>query len=37
LIHAYDRVDLDVVWEIASHDPPVLVRLLDAILGAERA
>ncbi|MBM3745960.1 MAG: DUF86 domain-containing protein [Acidobacteria bacterium] len=35
LIHAYDRVDLDVVWEIASHDLPVLLQQLNAILGAE--
>jgi uncharacterized protein with HEPN domain len=35
LIHAYDRVDLDIVWEIASHDLPALLRQLDVILEAE--
>jgi len=35
LIHAYDQVDLDIVWEIASHDLPELLQQLDAILGAE--
>ncbi len=36
LIHAYDQVDLDIVWEIASRDLPPLLRQLDAILKADK-
>jgi uncharacterized protein with HEPN domain len=28
LIHGYDAVDLDVLWEIARHDLPPLIREL---------
>ena len=35
LIHTYDRVDLDIIWQIASADLPALVGQLDAILGGE--
>lgn len=33
LIHGYDRVDLDILWEVVRRDLPVLVSQLDAILG----
>jgi uncharacterized protein with HEPN domain len=32
LIHAYDNVDIDVVWEIVSGDLPGLVEALDYAL-----
>ena len=32
LIHAYDEVDLDVVWQIVAGDLPGLVAELDRIL-----
>ncbi len=32
VIHAYDRVDLDVLWEILVQDLPGLVTELDAIV-----
>ena len=31
LIHAYDRVDLDIVWQIATLDLPGLIRALEQI------
>ena len=33
LIHGYDRVDLDVLWDTITDDLPVLVAELDRILG----
>jgi uncharacterized protein with HEPN domain len=33
LIHGYDRVDLDILWEVVRRDLPDLVAKLDAILG----
>jgi uncharacterized protein with HEPN domain len=33
LIHAYDRVDFDLLWQILKDDMPPLVVELDAILG----
>ncbi len=33
LIHGYDRVDFDVLWEIIRHDLPALIRKLEVILG----
>jgi uncharacterized protein with HEPN domain len=33
LIHAYDQVDLDIVWEIATRDLPDLIRALEQIPG----
>lgn len=35
LIHAYDAVDLDIVWRIVTDDLPPLVAALDRILSAE--
>ena len=34
LIHGYDQVDLDIVWEIVKHHLAALVRQLDGIVGA---
>lgn len=31
LIHGYDRVDLDTVWEIVKHDLPALALELERI------
>ncbi len=31
LIHAYNRVDLDIVWQIATLDLPGLIRALEQI------
>lgn len=33
LIHAYFNVDLDIVWDVVSHDLPPLIRELEAALG----
>lgn len=33
LIHGYDRVDLDILWEVVRKDLPDLIAQLDAILG----
>jgi uncharacterized protein with HEPN domain len=33
LIHAYDQVDLEIVWTVVHQDLPALVRSLGAILG----
>jgi uncharacterized protein with HEPN domain len=33
LIHGYDRVDLDILWEVVRKDLRDLVTQLDAILG----
>lgn len=35
LVHDYDQVDLDVVWEVVTTDLPALVGLLEA-LGSSR-
>lgn len=35
LIHGYDDVDLEIVWEVASHFAPELLRILGPILEAE--
>jgi uncharacterized protein with HEPN domain len=32
LIHGYFEVDLDIVWEIVTHDLPPLIRVLDGML-----
>src|SRR5271156_520377 len=29
LIHGYDSVDFDILWEIVSHDLPVLISALE--------
>jgi uncharacterized protein with HEPN domain len=36
LIHAYDEVDLDVVWDVVQNDLPPLIAALSHILGSER-
>jgi uncharacterized protein with HEPN domain len=33
LIHGYDQVDLDILWDILALDLPPLVQQLDRILG----
>jgi uncharacterized protein with HEPN domain len=33
LIHAYFNVDLDIVWDVISHDLPPLIAALEAALG----
>ncbi len=35
LIHGYDEVDLEVLWQVVSIDLPPLVLELDRILGGE--
>ncbi len=35
LIHAYDEVDFDVLWQIVTEDLPPLVSALDATLKPE--
>lgn len=35
LIHGYDQVDFDILWEIVAHDLAPLVAELDSILGTE--
>lgn len=35
LIHGYDRVDFDIVWQISTRDLPQLVAELEAILSPE--
>ena len=35
LIHAYDEVDLDVVWDVVQYDLPPLIAALSHILGTE--
>lgn len=35
VIHGYDLIDLDIVWEIATNDLPALAGALDRILTGE--
>jgi uncharacterized protein with HEPN domain len=35
LVHAYDTVDIEIVWHILGTDLPVLVAQLDAILSQD--
>ncbi len=35
LAHVYDRVDLDVLWDVIVDDLPPLVEQLDAIVGRD--
>jgi uncharacterized protein with HEPN domain len=35
LIHAYDEVDLDIVWDVLAFDVPDLVEKLERMLNAE--
>lgn len=37
LIHGYDAVDLDILWQIIEHDLPPLVSALETILSHEDA
>lgn len=32
LVHGYDTIDLDIVWEVVQHELPPLMAQLDAIL-----
>jgi uncharacterized protein with HEPN domain len=34
LIHGYDAVDLDILWDIVRYDLPPLIAALEEILGA---
>ncbi len=34
LIHGYDKVDFDILWEIVTNDLPPLIANLEKILGA---
>ncbi len=36
LIHGYDSIDLDILWQIVSQDLPPLTRSLEAIVAEER-
>jgi uncharacterized protein with HEPN domain len=36
LIHGYDQVDFDILWQILTQDLPPLVRELEAILASDR-
>ena len=33
LIHGYDSVDLDILWQIIGHDLPPLITTLEEIIG----
>lgn len=37
LIHGYDTVDLDILWQIISGDLPLLIQLLEGAIGAEES
>jgi uncharacterized protein with HEPN domain len=37
LIHGYDAVDLDILWQIIEHDLPPLITALEAILDQKNA
>jgi uncharacterized protein with HEPN domain len=37
LIHGYDEVDFDILWEIVAADLPVLIEKLEKILGTEKS
>ena len=37
LIHGYDFVDLDILWEIVANDLPLLVTQVEQVLGTESA
>jgi uncharacterized protein with HEPN domain len=32
LVHAYDQINLDIIWDILANDPPPLIAALDALL-----
>jgi uncharacterized protein with HEPN domain len=33
LIHGYFSIDLDIIWQIVSHDLPPVIGSLEALLG----
>jgi len=35
LIHGYFSVDLDIIWQIVSHDLPPVIESLEAVLGEQ--
>jgi uncharacterized protein with HEPN domain len=35
LIHGYDAVDMDILWQILKHDLPILIEELGKILSSE--
>jgi uncharacterized protein with HEPN domain len=35
LIHGYDEVDFDIVWEVVATDIPVLIPQLEKLVEAE--
>jgi uncharacterized protein with HEPN domain len=35
LIHGYDTVDFDILWQIVSHDLPKLIESLKKVFGEE--
>lgn len=35
LIHGYDQVDMDILWQIASADAPALLDQIEAVLAQE--
>lgn len=37
LIHAYDEIDLDIVWDILTLDIPEVIERLERILGDEES
>ncbi len=37
LIHGYDSVDLDILWDTVAHELPGLIRLVESILSAKGA
>ncbi len=37
LIHGYDSVDFDILWQIITHDLPVLIDSLERIIGPTEA
>jgi uncharacterized protein with HEPN domain len=32
LVHAYDQINLDIIWDILANDLPLLIAALDAML-----
>ncbi|MGI9180141.1 MAG: HepT-like ribonuclease domain-containing protein [Longimicrobiaceae bacterium] len=37
MIHGYFDVNLDIVWQIVTHDLPPLIQALDRLLPPDRA
>ena len=36
LIHGYDEVDFDILWQIVGHDLPNLIKALEAVPSSDR-